>query len=425
MITYKDVLEQIKNKTNHLLIGNGFNRSLGVNTGYKAIFEKMIENKHDLYNDAKVVVEDSNYDLEIFIGKQEETISSNNQFLKKYIRNKIKFDFMKAAHSIVKEGIKNVYAEQNEGVFILLNNFTTYFSLNYDSLLYLLLLKYKPLDDNSNNVVAFEPTLKFIEDDLNERQSNIYTDIKSIRENGLIDFEFNDGDNVCKELSSVPKTQFTVATKEYSKKHSKGWRSRDIEKVVEIILKEEEGNSLLNSVDDGIHYQKLFDDFVFRENCETQNLFFLHGAFHIYEHGKLIKKITQQADKALYDRLEEILDSEGKNIVCVFQSEDKLSAIKPNEYLNNCFKRLGELEGDSLVIIGSAMSENDNHIFEQVNKSKINKIYISSIPETEKEILKRANEVFPQKEVYIFDALSITYDRQQLNEEDTLEAINS
>ena len=55
---------------------------------------------------------------------------------------------MQATHEIVKEEIKNVYAEKNDGVFILLKEFTNYFTLNYDSLLYLLLLKYKPSENN-------------------------------------------------------------------------------------------------------------------------------------------------------------------------------------------------------------------------------------------------------------------------------------
>ena len=44
---------------------------------------------------------------------------------------------MKAAHEIVKSKIKNIYAEKNEGIHILLKNFANYFTLNYDSFLYL------------------------------------------------------------------------------------------------------------------------------------------------------------------------------------------------------------------------------------------------------------------------------------------------
>ena len=175
IFTYKEVLEEIKNQTNHLLIANGFNYGLGVKTGYKEILEKMTRNSKHIYNDAREMIENCDFDLEYFIGKLEEDISQENVFLKKYVANKVKLDFMQATHEIVKEEIKNVYAEKNDGVFILLKEFTNYFTLNYDSLLYLLLLKYKPSENNKKNVIAIQPSLKFVEEDLNVQQNNIYT----------------------------------------------------------------------------------------------------------------------------------------------------------------------------------------------------------------------------------------------------------
>ncbi len=118
ILTYKEVLDEIQDKENHLLIANGFNYGLGVNTGYGAIFEKMAKNNKEIYNDAKKVVEDCGFDLECFIGKLEKDINQDNIFLKKYISNKIKLDFMQATHEIVKSEIKNIYAEKNDGIFI-------------------------------------------------------------------------------------------------------------------------------------------------------------------------------------------------------------------------------------------------------------------------------------------------------------------
>ena len=70
-------------------------------------------------------------------------IENLDREVKKEDDNKIKLDFMQALHSIVKSQIKHVYAEQNEGIYILLSQFDNYFTLNYDSFLYLLLLKYR------------------------------------------------------------------------------------------------------------------------------------------------------------------------------------------------------------------------------------------------------------------------------------------
>ena len=413
VLKYSEVLERIKNQTNHLLIGNGFNYGLGINTGYEAIFNKMIENDRGVYKDAMSIVENCNYDLELFIGELEEDINSDNVFLKKYIRNKIKFDFMKAAHEIVKTGIKNIYAEKNEGVYLLLQNFTNFFSLNYDSCLYLLLLKYKPIDNEPNNVIAFEPSIKFIEEDMNAQQNNIYTEIKEARRTGKLKITFGDeSDSLEKALNKLTKTHFQIEVNAYSKANNKGWKTKDIDKVVNLIFEEEKRNFFLKKIDDGSRQMSLFSnerEFIFDVNSITQNVFFLHGAFHIYKDGRKIKKITQESDKALYEKLEEILNNEEQDIVCVFQQENKIDAINQNEYLLNCYTKLGSLTGN-MVIIGSSLADNDNHIFKQINNSGIETVFISSLMREIEKNFELAKRRFPSKKIYLFDAETISYE---------------
>ena len=107
-------------------------------------------------------------------------------------------------------------------------------------------------------------------------------------------------------------------------------------------------------------------------------MFFLHGAFHIYKNGKSIYKITQDNDKALYSKLEEILNHEEMSIVCVFKQDDKLDTIKENEYLLKCYNKLETLSGN-MVIIGSSLADNDNHIFSQIEKSNVKRLFISTL----------------------------------------------
>ncbi|MDK2841883.1 MAG: hypothetical protein PWQ17_1388 [Anaerophaga sp.] len=412
VLTYNEILEKIKGQVNHLLIGNGFNYGLGINTGYKSIFQKMIENKREVYSDAMPIVESCNYDLEIFIGKLEEDIVPNNTFLRKYIRNKVKFDFMQAVHEIVKAEIKSIYVEKNEGIFLLLQNFTNYFSLNYDSFLYLLLLKYKPISNELNNTIVFQPSIKFMEEDMNEKQNNIYREIKEARHKG--ELEINVGDeskSIKKPFCILTRSHFSMEVKEYSKTNKKGWKTKDIDKVVKSIFEEEERNRVLNKVDDGFRQLNLFgnnDEFIFDVNSKTQNIFFLHGAFHIHRDGSSIKKITQKSDKALYDRLEKILNTENQEIICVFQHEDKTEVINGNKYLLNCLEKLRELSGN-MVIIGSSLADNDNHIFEQINKSAIETVYISTMTKEKEKHLALARQKFPSKEIYLFDAETISY----------------
>lgn len=416
MITYKELLERIEGQQNHLLIANGFNRGLGVNTSYHAIFDKMIDN-NDIYKEAQSSFVECGYDLEVFLGKLEASIIGNT-FLQKYIKNNIKLDFMRATHDIVKSKIKNIYSEKNEGIFILLKNFSTYFTLNYDSFLYLLLLKYKPSEDNANNAIALEPTLNFIEDDCDIKANNIYTEIKKARQEGVLKITINnDNDIFEKSLGKLPKTHFVTEVKAYSKSNKKGWKDKDIKRVVEFILKEEMKNQVLQKVDDGSRQLGLFDgqpQYIF-EDRETQNLFFLHGAFHIYRDGQLYKKITQQTDKALYDRLEDILNNDNQEIVCVFQHDNKIDVIDNNKYLSNCLNKLERLSGN-VVIIGSSLADNDNHIFSRINNSQIDTVYVSAIEREEDIIQDKARIMFPSKNICIFNAETISYElHEELN----------
>lgn len=414
LLDYKDVINEINGKDNHLLIGNGFNYGLGINTGYRSIFKKMVENNQGLYNEAMPMINECCFDLEEFIGKLEADINNNNTFLKKYVRNKVKFDFMQATHEIVKSEIKNVYSEKNEGVFILLRNFTNYFSLNYDSFLYLFLLKHKLSDNNEKNSVAFLPSLKFIEGDFDEKQNNIYTEIKEARNNGKLTVSLGANNaSMDKSFSQLTKSHFTTEVKDYSKTNKKGWKPKDIDRVVKKIFEEEQRNRILANVDDGFRItHNLFEgtkEWVCDFDILTQNLFFLHGAFHIYNHNKCIKKITQDSDKALYDKLEEIINDDNKDIICVFQHKDKTDIIENNAYLKNCLNKLGELNGN-MVIIGSSLADNDNHIFEKINNSNLETVYISTLQSERGSCFDLAKKKFTSKNIKLFDAETISYE---------------
>lgn len=410
-LSYQEVLSKIQNQENHLLIANGFNYGLGVHTGYSDIFKKMLNSNFGIYNEAKKYIEECHYDLESFLKRMTDDISKDNVFLKKYICNKIKMDFMKALHEIVKSQIKNIYEEKNEGIYILLKEFTNYFTLNYDAFLYMLLLKYKTTDSD-NNALAFEPTLNFIEEDLDERQNNIYTEIKDARDKGELGITIEN--NITKkEMRFLTKSQFVSTISTYNKDRKKNWKTKDINEVVNRIWKEEKRNLVIKHVDDGSRQLSLFgDEFIFDINSQTQNLFFLHGAYHIYRAGKFIKKITQTTDKALYDRLEELLNSEDKDIVCIFESTGKLDLIQKNSYLKHCYEKLGTLSGN-MVIIGSSLADNDNHIFSKIDKSQIEKVYISSLPKELDRNYKLAKEKFPNTDVYLFDADTISYEKPE------------
>ena len=408
LISYQDMLDKLRDQKSHLLLWNGFNTWLGVSTSYKDIFNKMIEDYRSVYADAENMMQECGYDLELFIGKLTWDINDND-FLKKYIANKVKYDFMKATHEIVKKGIRNVYSKKNEWVYILLNNFDNYFTLNFDSFLYLLLLKYKwPENDTT---IAFQQPFNFIEDDVNETFNNtIYTEIKNARNTGSVDIRV-ESEVISKSMRSLTKTHFKKEIITFAKEENKDWEEKDIRNIIDLVMEEEKNKKVLEVVDDWMKPQKIFDDmeYVFDTESETQNLFFLHWAFHIFRDGEEIKKITQTDNEALYDRLETILNDGDKEIICVFQSENKIEEINKNEYLKKALDKLTTLSGN-LVIIGSSLWDNDQHIFDNIAQSQIDNIYIATSKNKYKVVYKEAKKKFWNKNVFLFDRETITYE---------------
>ena len=401
-ITYQELMIRLENsRPNHLLLGNGFNNSLGIKTNYAEIFEKM-KQAYSSYQDVEKYLKKECFDIEKLIGYLKEQVQSTEQdFLPGYIERKVKLDFMKATNEIVQENIKNVYQDNNQGIYLLLKNFTNYFTLNYDPFLYLLLLKFKKDEGNSGDALVFQNTPLFQKEDLNQKQNNIYNEIEAMRKNGKLDIV--NGDNRSSiDLREINKTTFQRIVAEYNKDKKRGWEAKDIEIVCNQIWKEENNQPEL-SVNDG------FLGEWFRED-KSQNLYFLHGAFQILESKGSIKKITAKQNKSFVQKLEDAIHSENEGVVCVLtnQSEAKKADIEKNKYLKKCFDDLSKIDG-ALVIFGSSLSDNDGHIFNQVIESPVKNVYISSCNNKKENDYQKARKIFKNKDIVLFDYETVSY----------------
>ena len=411
VVTYCQVLQELESTSqcSHLLLGNGFNASLGIATNYKSIFERMIE-ENSIYREIKQETENQGYDIERLIDKLKQCLKENESisidFLNTYIENKVKFDFMKAASSIVREKIKGIYHDNNEKIHLLFKNFSNYFTLNYDTFLYLLLMRFKKSELHSPKIIAFQDSYLFRQQNLNETQNEIYREIKEARYNGKIITQINN-QTLSIDLSISKKVFFQNVIEIYKNKANKNWESKDIRKACDRIWEEEVNNkNKLKYINDG------FQDNFFKDD-EDQNIFFLHGSFHIYKNRKCIKKITQTQDRAVYESLEEMIQTNGENVICVFtsKSEDKVNQIQNDRYLSRCLDKLSKLSG-IIVILGSSLADNDRHIFNAINQSQINKVYISSSRKKESEYFKKASNFFFGKEIILFDRETISYNSE-------------
>lgn len=110
----------------------------------------------------------------------------------------------------------------------------------------------------------------------------------------------------------------------------------------------------------------------------NQEVHFLHGGLHIYDSGSSIKKHAfSDAGKTIIEQVRENLEK-GKFPLFVSEPshEGKLKKIEHNPYLNYCFQELRKLKG-TLFIYGHSMDENDSHIFSQIKRSQISKVFVS------------------------------------------------
>ncbi|MFW3399628.1 DUF4917 family protein [Aliarcobacter butzleri] len=125
---------------------------------------------------------------------------------------------------------------------------------------------------------------------------------------------------------------------------------------------------------------------IFKENNLEQTIYFLHGALHIFDEGFYINKITSKyGDKSLIQQIRDNIFYDNKYPLFVSEGtwQNKLLKIKKNIYLNHCYNSLKNLgfytnvqDNDSLVIFGTLLKSNDNHILEAIKQNNIKNIYI-------------------------------------------------
>ncbi len=114
-----------------------------------------------------------------------------------------------------------------------------------------------------------------------------------------------------------------------------------------------------------------------------QNLFYLHGALHLYDKGTDFLKITYQPNKPLR---EQILNKLNKNTYPIFISEgtaeNKKQKIIHNAYLNSAYKSLQTIRSvnSSLVLFGTMLKSNDEHIKTAILDNGVKKLYIGINP---------------------------------------------
>lgn len=109
-----------------------------------------------------------------------------------------------------------------------------------------------------------------------------------------------------------------------------------------------------------------------------QEVHFLHGGLHIYEHGYDVKKHTfSDGGVSIIAQVRGNLEGDRFPLfVSEPTSSKKRRRIEHNPYLHYCYRALSDLQG-SFFVLGHSLDENDQHIFDRVRGSSVNQVFVS------------------------------------------------
>lgn len=114
-----------------------------------------------------------------------------------------------------------------------------------------------------------------------------------------------------------------------------------------------------------------------KENQDTTNLWFLHGAFHLRRnYDGTIYKVIYTEGSNIINKLKRNIQN-GIYPVIVFEGtdEEKLSKINSNYYLHSALRAFSNMTG-SLFVCGFSFNNNDKHVIDAIVKSKISHLCV-------------------------------------------------
>ena len=149
-----------------------------------------------------------------------------------------------------------------------------------------------------------------------------------------------------------------------------------------------------------------------------QNVFYLHGALHVFDAGPEVQKYTwSNTGMALIDQIREALEASRYPIfVSEGTSESKLERIMHSSYLIRGYRSMSQI-GGSLFIYGHSLQENDEHVLKCIRDSKVLKVFVSIFGDPDSAenrlIMSRAQSLssgrrgHQRREIMFYDATSV------------------
>lgn len=150
------------------------------------------------------------------------------------------------------------------------------------------------------------------------------------------------------------------------------------------------------------------------ENSDRQDVFYLHGALHLFDAGAELQKYTWiNTGRRLTEQIREALErSYYPLIVAEGRSEQKKAKIMHSNYLSRGYRSIPKVSG-AMFLHGHSLAENDEHILKLVRRGNTKHLFVSVFgnidSEANQSIVTRAQSLAGhrnQRRVEFYDAAS-------------------
>lgn len=137
-----------------------------------------------------------------------------------------------------------------------------------------------------------------------------------------------------------------------------------------------------------------------------QDLWFLHGALHIFDSGVEVQKYTwNKTGVRLIDQIREALS---KNLFPLFVSEgtskEKYERIRHSDYLSKAYRSFSSI-GGALFVYGHSLAKNDDHYLNCIKKGKVSHLYVGLYGDPNSD----ANKFIVRRAAQLMDGRSAKY----------------
>ncbi len=125
-------------------------------------------------------------------------------------------------------------------------------------------------------------------------------------------------------------------------------------------------------------------------NENSQNVYFLHGAFHILQKDNSIVKIKADPTATMLKNIQDEWNNNYDSLTILESTaKNKEEQINKNSYLKYCFDNFKNQTG-VLVTLGVSFYDSDNHIIDSINENdNISQVYIGCYEEPTEELLNK------------------------------------